>query len=126
MPPPMLITERVVGDVSILDLKGRFLDSPDEVFRSTMNRLINEGRRKVVLNLAEVTYIDSSGLGMLVSRYIRLTKIDGQLKLCGMSHRSSHVMIITNLLSVFKSYDTEQLALLSFTESGNNETKPPT
>jgi anti-sigma B factor antagonist len=91
-----------------------------------MNRLINEGRRKVVLNLAEVTYIDSSGLGMLVSRYIRLTKIDGQLKLCGMSHRSSHVMIITNLLSVFKSYDTEQLALLSFTESGNNETKPPT
>jgi anti-sigma B factor antagonist len=121
----MLIRERVVGDVTILDLNGRFIDGRDEIFRETMNRLISQGRRKVLLNLDEVNYIDSAGLGMLVSRYIRLTKFDGQLRLCNLHRRSFHVLDITNLLSVFKTYDSEQLALLSFRDSSTDETKLP-
>lgn len=120
----MLITERVVGDVTILDLAGRFVDGRDEVFRETMNRLIRDGRRKVLLNLEQVNYMDSAGLGMLVSRYIRLTKFNGQLCLCNLGHRSFHVLDITNLLTVFKSYDSEQLALLSFKASDDETTLP--
>jgi anti-anti-sigma factor len=117
MPPPMDIVDRVAGDVTVLDLVGRFVDDREEIFRETMNRLVREGRRKVLLNFDGVTYMDSAGLGMLVSRYIRLTKFDGQLKLCNLHRRSFRVLDITNLLTVFDSYESERLALLSFRDA---------
>ena len=110
----MEIAERMVGDVTILDLKGRFVDDEEEIFRETMNRLVNLGRRKVLLNLDGVTYVDSAGLGMLVSRFIRLQKHDGQLKLCNLHRRSFRVLDVTNLLSVFESFDSESAAINSF------------
>ena len=110
----MLIAERTVGNVTILDLKGRFVDGEDEVFRDTMNRLVREGKIKVLLNLDGVDYMDSAGLGMLVSRYVRLTKYDGQLKLCNLHRRSFRVLDITNLLTVFQTFDSEDEAVRSF------------
>jgi anti-sigma B factor antagonist len=110
----MLIEERAVGDVTVLDLKGRFVDDREEIFRETMNRLVRQGKRKVLLNLDEVNYVDSAGLGMLVSRFIRLQTHDGQLRLCNLHRASFRVLHVTNLLSVFKSYDSEEEAIRSF------------
>jgi anti-anti-sigma factor len=114
MPPPMQIEERTVGDVTVLELKGRFVDDREEIFRATINRLVRQGRVKIVLNFDLVEYIDSAGLGMLVSRYIRLTKHDGQLKLCHLHRRSSRVLDITKLLTVFEAYDSVDAAVRSF------------
>jgi anti-sigma B factor antagonist len=114
----MDIVEHTFGDVTVLELKGRFVDDRDEIFRETMNRLVNQRRLKVVLNLDLVDYIDSAGLGMLVSRFIRLSKHDGQLKLCNLHRRSFRVLDITKLLTVFESYDSVDEAVRSFEKPG--------
>jgi anti-sigma B factor antagonist len=116
----MDIVERRVGDVTVLELKGRFVDDRDEIFRETMNRLVREGRRKIVLDLDLVDYVDSAGLGMLVSRYIRLSKHGGQLKLCNLHRRSFRVLDITKLLTVFESYDSADAAVERFLEPGQD------
>lgn len=118
----MLITERSVGDITILDLQGRFIDDREEIFRETMNRLVRERKLKVVLNLDGVNYVDSAGLGMLVSRYIRLKTYDGQLKLCNMNRKSFRVLDVTNLLTVFESYDSVALAVRSFEGASGADT----
>ena len=79
---------------------------------------MRQGCRKVVLNLDLVDYVDSAGLGMLVSRYIRLTKHDGRLKLCNLHPRSFRVLDITKILTVFESYDSEDEAVESFADHG--------
>ena len=65
MPSPIDIVERSAGDVTILELKGRLVDDPDQVFQETMNRLVRQGRRMVVLNFDLIDYVDSAGLGLL-------------------------------------------------------------
>jgi anti-sigma B factor antagonist len=114
MPSPIDIVERSAGDVTILELKGRLVDDPDQVFREAMNRVVNQGRLKVVLNFELVDYVDSAGLGMLVSRFIRLSKHDGRLKLCNLHPRSFRVLDITKLLTVFETYASEDEAVRSF------------
>lgn len=111
----MQISERVVGDITILDLKGRFVEERGDDFRDTMNRLVKGGARKVLLNFDEITYIDSAGLGMLVSKYISMNKRDGHLKLCKLHQRSFRVLDITRLLSIIESFESETEAIASFT-----------
>jgi anti-sigma B factor antagonist len=111
----MQITERVVGDVTILDLKGRLVVADgDDLFRDTLNRLIDSGCRKVLLNLGELTYVDSGGLGVMVAKYVSMFNRDGQLKLCHVHERPFRVLHITRLLSVFESFDSEAEAVQSF------------
>jgi anti-sigma B factor antagonist len=118
----MEIVQRVVGDVTILDLKGRFVyDDHDDSFRETINTLVRQGVRKVLLNLDGVTYIDSAGLGMMVSKFITIHKRDGQMKLCNLHPRSFRVLDITKLLTVFKSFDSEAEAIKSFEGDANSE-----
>ena len=112
----MEIVERRIGDVTILALKGHLVDDRDDVFREAMNRVVNQGSRKVVLNFDLVDYVDSAGIGMLVSRYIRLTKHDGRLKLCHLHRRSFRVLDVTKLLTVFETYESEDEAVQSFAE----------
>lgn len=119
----MQISERTIGDVTILDLKGRFIEDHDNRFMDTMNRLVREGRRKVLLNFDEITYIDSAGLGMLVAKYVTLNKRGGDLKLCKLHRRSFRVLDITRLLSIFESFDSEAEAIDSF--ATKRETKQP-
>lgn len=115
----MEIIEREIGDVTVLDLKGRFVEEPENDFMNAINRLVRLGRRKVLLNFDAVTYIDSAGLGMLVAKFVTLNKRDGQLKLCKLHPRSFRVLDITRLLTFLESYDSESEAIASFAK------KPP-
>jgi anti-sigma B factor antagonist len=110
----MQITERLIGDVTVLDLKGRFVEERGDDFRETMNRLVKGGVRKVLLNFDEITYVDSAGLGMLVAKYITLNKRDGHLKLCNLHRRSFRVLDVTRLLSIIESFESEAEAIQSF------------
>ena len=111
----MKITETPVGDVTILRLTGRLeLDEGDLVFRDYVNRLVAEGRVKIVLDLKDVTHIDSAGLGMLVSKYVSTRNRDGTIKLLNLTLRNNHLMGITRLATVFEIFDEEADALRSF------------
>lgn len=111
----MKIETRTVGDVKILDCSGRItLGEGTMVVRNTVRDLLDGKNNKIVLNLAEVNYIDSSGIGELVSTYTTVTSNGGQLKLLNLTKKIQELMAITKLLTVFQVYDDEQSALASF------------
>jgi anti-sigma B factor antagonist len=114
----MEIVERAIGDLTILDLKGRLVAGDgDELFRDTVSRLTETGRRKLLVNLAEVTSVDSCGVGVLVSKYITLCKRGGQLKLYNLRPRSFRVLDVTKLLTVLESFESEAEAVRSFAKT---------
>jgi anti-sigma B factor antagonist len=110
------IRERQAGDVVVLDMDGRITMGEGSVaLRSAVRRLLEEGKKKVLLNLAGVGYIDSSGIGELVSSYTTVSKDGGQLKLLSLTKKLQDLLTITKLLTVFDVYDNESDALSSFT-----------
>ncbi|PYR50881.1 MAG: anti-sigma factor antagonist [Acidobacteria bacterium] len=114
----MQIEERAVGDVVVLDLKGRVtLGEGDELLKDKVNSLLNQGRKKIVLNLAEVPYIDSAGLGEIVRTYTTVSRQGGSLKLLNLTKRIADLLSITKLLTVFESFDAEAEAVRSFSAS---------
>jgi len=111
----MQITERAVGDVMILDLKGKItLGEGDELLKDKVNSLINQGQRKIILNLADVPYLDSAGLGEVVRAYTTVSRQAGALKLLNLTKRITDLLAITKLLTVFETYDQESDAVQSF------------
>jgi anti-sigma B factor antagonist len=114
----MKIDERRVGDVVILDLKGKItLGEGDELLKDKVNSLVNQGDKKIVLNLAEVPYIDSAGLGEVVRTYTTVSRQSGSLKLLKLTKRITDLLSITKLLTVFETYDSEDEAVRSFSAS---------
>lgn len=114
----MQIEERAVGDVTVLDLKGRVtLGEGDELLKDKVNSLINQGRRKLILNLAEVPYVDSAGLGEIVRTYTTVSRQGGSLKLLSLTKRITDLLSITKLLTVFETFESEDEAVRSFSAS---------
>jgi anti-sigma B factor antagonist len=114
----MQIAERRVGDVVVLDLKGKVtLGEGDEVLKDKINSLMHQGDRKLVLNLAEVPYIDSAGLGEIVRTFTTVSRQGGSLKLLNLTKRISDLLAITKLLTVFETFDSEHDAVQSFSAS---------
>ena len=114
----MHIEERSVGDVTVLDLKGKMtLGEGDELLKDKINSLVQQGRRKVVLNLEGVPYIDSAGLGEIVRTYTTISRQGGSLKLLNLTKRITDLLSITKLLAVFETYDSEADAVRSFSTS---------
>jgi anti-sigma B factor antagonist len=114
----MQIDERAVGDVMVLDLKGRItLGEGDELLKDKVNSLINQGQKKLVLNLADVPYIDSAGLGEIVRTYTTVSRQGGSLKLLNLTKRITDLLSITKLLTVFETFDSEAEAVKSFAAS---------
>jgi anti-sigma B factor antagonist len=114
----MQITERQVGDVMILDLKGKItLGEGDELLKDKVNSIVSQGRRKIVLNLAEVPYLDSAGLGEVVRAYTTVSRQGGSLKLLNLTKRITDLLSITKLLTVFDTFDSEDEAVRSFSAS---------
>ena len=115
MSPRITISERRIGDVTILDLRGRLVfDEGDISCAERIDRLIREERIQIVVNLQDVSYIDSAGVGALVSKYVTLRKRGGNLKLMCLSQRVRHVLSIAQLFGVFESFESEELAIRSF------------
>jgi anti-sigma B factor antagonist len=109
------IRERQAGDVTILDLEGKITIGEGSVgLRNAIRRLIQEGKKKILLNLAGVSYVDSSGIGELVSSYTTIGREGGQLKLLNLTQKIQDLLAITKLLTVFDTYDDESAALNSF------------
>jgi anti-sigma B factor antagonist len=111
----MKIIERVVGGVSILDLHGKILiGEGDDALRDAVAKLLEEGKTKILLNLADVPYVDSAGLGEIVRCYTTVSKSGGRLKLLNLTKKIQDLLSITKLLTVFETYDAEEQAVASF------------
>jgi anti-sigma B factor antagonist len=106
------ISERQAGDVTILDLNGKVTIGEGSVaLRNAIRRLLGEGKNKILLNLGGVGYIDSSGIGELVSSFTAVNKEGGTLKLLNLTQKIQDLLAITKLLTVFDVYDSEAEAL---------------
>jgi anti-sigma B factor antagonist len=111
----MQIDERKVGDVVVLDLKGKvMLGEGDELLKDKVSSLLNQGYKKIVLNLAEVPYIDSAGLGEIVRTFTTVSRQGGSLKLLNLTKRITDLLSITKLLTVFDTFESETDAVNSF------------
>ncbi|MFE4599236.1 STAS domain-containing protein [Kitasatospora indigofera] len=109
------ITTRQQDGVSVVDVKGRIVIGVGDVqLREAVRGLLSDGARKIVLNLADVTSIDSSGIGELVSAYTATSRENGQLKLANLPPKIMDILRITQLLTVFDVHDSEDEATASF------------
>jgi anti-sigma B factor antagonist len=109
------LTSRQVGDVTVIDAAGRItLGEGASAFRDMIRDLSAKGNKKLLLNLSEVSYIDSSGIGELVSGFTTVTNHGGVLKLVGLNKRVKDLLQITKLYTVFEAYDDEAEAIRSF------------
>ncbi len=112
------IAERRNDLVTILDLRGNIrLGEGSVELHEALRRLTESGEKKILLNMADVSHIDSSGLGELVSGYTTLHKTGGEIKLFHLSERIEELMEMTKLLTIFDIYDNESEAVESFTDT---------
>lgn len=111
----LYINQRRVGDVTVLDMKGRVrIGGGTVALHKAIRSLAEEGKTQILLNLTGVSYIDSSGLGELVSSHVTLGNKGGELKLAHLTERLQELLTITKLLTVFDVYDDEPKAIASF------------
>jgi anti-sigma B factor antagonist len=111
----MKIETRTVGDIQILDCSGKItLGEGTMAVRNTVRDILKNNGKKIILNLADVNYIDSSGIGELVSTYTTVTNNGGQLKLLSLTKKIHELLQITKLLTVFQVFNSEAEALASF------------
>lgn len=109
------IVERQAGDVTILDMDGKVTIGEGSIaLRTAIRRLLGEGKNKILLNLGSVSYIDSSGIGELVSSFTAVNKEGGTLKLLNLTQKIQDLLAITKLLTVFDTFDSEAEALASY------------
>ena len=115
----MQISERTVGDVVIVDLSGKVTlgDGGDVVLKDKIQSLLQQGQKKVLLNLSDVTYVDSAGLGQIVQSYATVMRSGGSLKLLNVTKRIKDLLSITKLLTVFECHDSEAEAVTSFSSA---------
>jgi anti-sigma B factor antagonist len=109
------ISERQAGDVTILDMDGKVTIGEGSVaLRTTIRRLIGEGKKNILLNLGGVGYVDSSGIGELVSSFTSVQKEGGKLKMLNLTQKIQDLLAITKLLTVFDVFEDEGKALADF------------
>jgi anti-sigma B factor antagonist len=111
----MKLTTREVSGVTIVDLSGKItLGEGGLTLRDEVRKLLAAGQKKIVLNLGEVNYIDSSGLGELVSAYTAVKNAGGELKLLNLTSKVRDLLVITKLVTVFDVKDDEAAAVAAF------------
>jgi anti-sigma B factor antagonist len=109
------VNERQAGDVTILDMNGSVRMGEGAIsLRNSIRGLVDQGKKKILLNLRGVKNIDSSGIGELIANYTTVSRDGGQLKLLNLTEKIQNLLVITKLLTVFDSYDNEADALNSF------------
>ena len=111
----MKIEKRKKGDVVVLDLKGKILIGDGiDVLRDSINGTINENETKVLLNFAEVPYLDSTGLGEVVRSYTSIKKAGGVVKIVNLTNKVKDLLSVTKLITVFETFEDEDKAAASF------------
>jgi anti-sigma B factor antagonist len=110
----MNIIERTINDVTVLDIEGDLALNENARFRKHVTGAIDAGVHKLIVNLARVKYMDSRGLGELISCYTALRRLNGHVKLLHLNNRLQYLLAITNLDSVFETFDSEPAAVSSF------------
>ncbi len=111
----MKIKERRRDGVAILDMSGKLMGGPDaDAFSETLKTLVHEGFRNVIVNMEKVSWVNSTGLGILISGYSTLRKSGGELKLLKVSERIENIFIVSKLHTVFQSFQDEEEAVRSF------------
>jgi len=109
------IQQREREGIIILDLNGRLTVGLEvSTFRERLQKLIDSGRTNIILNLKDVDYIDSTGLGALVMSYTSLQRAGGKIKLLNLSRRGIELLVMTKLTTIFEVFDDEQNAINSF------------
>ena len=112
----MHIDERVIGDITIMAVTGEITlnQGGDVMLKDKVRSLIQQGHRKLVVDLGNVKYVDSAGLGELVQAYATMKNAGGALKLIGLTKRIKDLLTITKLVTVFETYENEATAIASF------------
>ena len=111
----MKIKERSRDGVTILEVSGKIMGGPDaELFTNTLKSLIHEGQPRVLVDLSKVTWVNSTGLGILISGYTTLKRSNGEMKLLNVSDRIESIFMVTKLHTVFEAYKSEDEAIESF------------
>lgn len=114
----MRISERRIGEVVVLDLSGKLTLTDDPgVLKDRVSSLVYQGCRRLVLNLADVTYVDSSGLGELVACHLTAERARATIKLANAGYRIQDLLVLTKLLTIFESHRSEASAVESFVDA---------
>jgi anti-sigma B factor antagonist len=117
----MQIGQRMIGDVAVVEIIGDITLSKggDVIIKDKVQSLLQQGNRKLLLDLGNVSYVDSAGLGQLVQVYATTSHLGGSLKLLHVTKRLKDLLVLTKLLTVFESYDNEEEAVASFNKQGS-------
>lgn len=111
----MKIKKRPEGEIMVLDLSGKIMGGDDfDLFNNAIKDLVSEGHVDILLNLSGVKWINSTGLGLMVSAYTSLVKQGGRMKICEVSERIDNILHVTQLELVFETFDKEKDALDSY------------
>ena len=112
----MQIEQRVVGEVAIIQVLGDITlgKGGDVILKDKIQSLLQQGYRKLLLDMGKVSYVDSAGLGQLVQVYATTSHLGGSLKLLNLTKRLKDLLVLTKLLTVFDTYESEEAALASF------------
>ena len=108
---------RQSGSVSLVDVSGRLTSFETGALRDSISRLLKQGHKDIILNLTDLQYLDSSGIGELARVYVSVVKQNGQMKVIGLSSKIEEVLKITHLYQVFPEFPDEEAALQSFPEN---------
>ena len=109
------VVRKIGNMMTILDLQGKItIGAGDVMLREHINNLLEQGERNILLNMAEITYMDSSGLGELISCYTSVTNRGGRLKLLNLIGKIRDLLHVTQLITIFEVYDNEAEAVASF------------
>jgi len=108
---------RQSGLVSLVDVSGRLTSFESGALRDSISRLLRQGHKDIILNLTDLQYLDSSGIGELARVYVSVVKQSGQMKVIGLSSKIEEVLKITHLYQVFPEFPDEEAALQSFPEN---------
>ena len=111
----MQIAERESGAVTVLDLSGKItLGEDGNLLKDKLQSLLHQNKKNILFNLANVSYVDSAGLGAIVSAYTTVTREGGSLKLANVTKKLQDLLSITKLLTVFETFDSEDEAIRSY------------
>jgi anti-sigma B factor antagonist len=115
----MRIGERRVGDVTVLEVSGRMtVNDGHGKLKDKVSRLAHQGQKQIVLNMAKVTFVDSSGLGELVACHLSAERNGSAIKIANACNRTQDLLVLTKLITLFDSHPSEQAAVESFAGAG--------